>query len=190
MGPCWSLSWRQQCTALHGRAPRRRPVRAVGVGIRSHGRTALGLARRYRARFIDSIVCTQPHKRSHCRWSAGWWRCRGSPNRHRALYRLCAACDTTPAASRLPVPPGSEPTHVAASSQAAARTNLSSAAHKLAECPEMRNFSKVVRTTRQVCEPNRPCEPLGYLGHSGMRATRPHRPLCHTRRPTMGAARP
>lgn len=95
-----------------------------------------------------------------------------------------------PAASRLPVPLGSEPARVAAPSQAAARKNLSSAAHKLAECLEMRNFSKFVRTIRQVCEPDRPCEPLGYLGHSGTRATRPHRPLCHTRRPTMGPARP
>lgn len=95
-----------------------------------------------------------------------------------------------PVAGRLPVPPGSKPARVAAPSQAGARKNLSSAAHKLAECPEMRNFSKVVRTTRQVCEPNRPCEPLGYIGHSGMRTTRLHRPLCHTHRPTMGAARP
>lgn len=86
--------------------------------------------------------------------------------------------------------PGSEPAHVAAPSQASVRKNLSSAPHKLAECPEMRNFSKVVRTTRQVFEPDRPWTPLGYIGHSAMRAARPYRPLCHTRRPTMGSARP
>lgn len=113
------------------------------------------------------------------------------PNRYSAPCRLCAACDATPRQQAgYQYRPGSEPAHVAAPSQAAARKNLSSAPHKLAECPEMRNFGKVVRSTRQVFEPDRPWTPLGYIGHSAMRAAQPYRPLCHTRRPTMGSARP
>lgn len=39
----------------------------------------------------------------------------------------------------------------------------------------MRNFSKFVRTIRQVCEPDRPCEPLGKVLR-----TYPDIPLTHT----------
>lgn len=85
------------------------------------------------------------------------------PNRYSVPCRLCTACDAAPAAGRLPVPPRQRAGSCRGPSQAAVRKNLSSAPHKLAECPETRNFGKVVRSTRQVFEPDRPWTPLGKI---------------------------